>query len=180
MKNIVIIPGSSRKNGNSELLAKAFMEGAQQSGHNVFLFEVANKKLSCCIACETCFSKGQACSIPDDFNELAPIIENADTIVFCTPLYWGTFSAKIKMVLDKMCSFNNAKKETKIKEAVLLVCGATDNAKDFDGIIKTYEIILNYQGWKNAGILIVQNVTKIGDIKKTVGLNMAKEMGKKI
>jgi multimeric flavodoxin WrbA len=177
MKNIVIITGSSRRGGNSELLAKAFMEGAQQAGHKVFLFETLNKKLSCCIACNKCFSKGQACSMQDDFNELAPILENADTIVFCTPLYWATFSARIKMVIDKLCSFMVSKRELKIKEAVLIVCGETDDINDFDGIKKTYEIIIKYQNWKNAGILTVTNVEKIGDIKNTDGLNKAKEMG---
>ena len=177
MKNIVIITGSSRIGGNSELMAKAFVEGAQQAGHKVYLFETVNKKLSCCIACNNCFSKGQACSIPDDFNELAQILEKTDTIVFCTPLYWATFSAKIKMVIDKLCSFFVAEKELKIKEAVLMVCGETEENKDFDGIIKTFEIMINYTKWKNAGILIVPKVNKIGDIQKTDGLIKAKEMG---
>jgi multimeric flavodoxin WrbA len=177
MKNIVIITGSSRKNGNSELLAKSFKEGAEEAGHIVFLFEIASKKLSPCIACDTCFSKDRACSFSDDFNELAPSLENADTIVLCTPLYWFTFSAKIKMIIDKLYSFDIGKKKLKISEALLIVCAETDDIMDFDGIIKTFELILNYKKWKNAGILTVPNVNKIGDIKNTDGLNRAKEMG---
>jgi multimeric flavodoxin WrbA len=181
MKNIVIITGSSRKGGNSELMAKAFMEGSQQAGHNVFLFETFNKKLSCCIACDNCFNNGRACSsIEDDFNKLAPILENADTIVFCTPLYWFTFSAGIKMIIDKLYSFAIANREMKIKEAVLMVCAETDDSKEFDGIIKTFELILNHKKWKNAGILTVKNVNQIGDIKKTDGLKKAKELGMNI
>jgi multimeric flavodoxin WrbA len=177
MKNIVIITGSSRRGGNSELLAKAFMEGAHQAGHNVYLFETYTKKLSCCIGCNTCFSSGQACSTADDFNKLAPIIENADTIVFCTPLYWCTFSAQIKMVIDKLHSFGVGKRAMKIKEAVLMVCAETDDIKGFEGIIRTFESIINYKKWKNAGIITVQRTGKIGDIKKTDGLNKARELG---
>ena len=184
MKNVVIITGSSRKNGNSELLAKAFMEGAQQAGHNAVLFETKDKKLSPCIACDTCFSKGQACSISDDFNELAPVLEKSDTIVFCTPLYWFTFSSKIKMIIDKMTSYTIGKRELKNKESVLMVCAGLDSkyfkGSIFDGIIKSFELMLEYMKWKNAGILTVSNVQKIGDIKKTDGLNKAKEMGKNI
>ena len=186
MKNIVVITGSPRRGGNSELMAKAFIEGAQQAGHNVFLFETLNKKLSCCIACDNCFSKGQACSMSDDFNELAPILENADVIVFCTPLYWFTFPAKIKIVIDKFYSFIVGKRKLKIKESVLMVCAGIKNIKDFEGIIKTYEEIIFYSSswtsckWKNAGILTVSNVYNIGDIRKTDGLIKAKEMGENI
>jgi multimeric flavodoxin WrbA len=180
MKNIVVITGSARKNGNSELMAKYFMEGAKQAGHNVFLFETAKKKLLSCIACDTCFSKGQACSFPDDFNEIAPILENADAIVFCTPLYWFTFPARIKMVIDKLYSFMVGGHELKIKESLLMVCAETHDITDFTGIIKTYELILGYMKWKDAGILTIPSVYKIGDIKTTDGLDKAKEMGKRI
>jgi len=177
MKNIVIITGSSRRGGNSDLMAKAFTEGAQQAGHNVFLFETFNKKLSCCIVCDNCFKNGQACSASDDFNKLAPEIEKADAIVFCTPLYWFTFSANIKMIIDKMYSFLIGKRELKIKEAALIVCAGTDTIEDFAGIIKTFELIIDYKKWKNAGIITVPNVNNIGDIKKTDALNKAKELG---
>ena len=35
MKKILIISGSARKGGNSDLLADRFMEGAIESGHEV-------------------------------------------------------------------------------------------------------------------------------------------------
>jgi multimeric flavodoxin WrbA len=180
MKNIVVITGSPRRGGNSELMAKAFIEGAQEAGHSVFLFETLNKKLSSCIACDNCFRKGRACSMDDDFNELAPTLENADVLVFCTPLYWFTFPAKIKIIIDKLYSFVIGKRVLKIKESTLMVCAETDESEDFEGIIRTYESIINYQKWKNAGILTVPNVYDIGDIKKSDGLTKAKEMGKNI
>ncbi|WP_410508934.1 NAD(P)H-dependent oxidoreductase [Methanosarcina hadiensis] len=40
-KNILILAGSPRKNGNSDMLADAFMRGAQEKGHMVNKIEVA-------------------------------------------------------------------------------------------------------------------------------------------
>jgi multimeric flavodoxin WrbA len=177
MKNIVVITGSSRIGGNSDLMARSFIEGAQQAGHEVFLFETGNKSLSCCIACDNCFTTGQACSMSDDFNELAPKLEHADTLVLSTPLYWFSFPAKIKIVIDKLYSFLIGSRQLSIKEAVLMVCAETSSLEDFDGIIKTYNLILNYKNWNNAGIITIPNVLNIGDIHKTNGLNMAKELG---
>ena len=177
MKNILVITGSPRKNGNSTLLAGAFTEGARIAGHNIMLFESGKKEINGCIACNTCFSKGNACSFNDDFNEIVPMMEKADIIVFCTPLYWFTFPAQLKSVIDKMYSFIIGKKKLKIKEAILMVCAETDDKNDFEGIIKTYEKIINYQGWKNNTILTIPNVNEIGEIKNTDGLEKAKNVG---
>ncbi len=179
-KNIVIITGSARKGGNSDLMADAFIEGATGSGHIATKFEAGRKNITGCIACNTCFSKGVACSLMDDFNELAPILESADMLVLCTPLYWFTFTAQIKAAIDKIYSFMIGKRALKIKEAALLVCAETDYIKDFDGILKTYELILNYTEWKDKGRLFIPNVNKIDDIKKTDGLEKARKLGQNI
>ena len=141
------------------------------------LFEAGKKKINGCIACNTCFSKGNACSFNDDFNEIAPMMEKADIIVFCTPLYWFTFPAQLKSVIDKMYSFIIGNRKLRIKEAILMVCAETDDKNDFEGIIKTYEKIINYQGWKNNTILTIPNVNEIGEIKNTDGLEKAKNVG---
>ena len=177
MKNVLVITGSPRKNGNSDLLANAFIEGAKEAGNEVTLFEAGRMKINGCVACETCFTKGTACSFNDDFNKLAPKLENADIIVFCTPLYWFTFPAQIKSAIDRMYSFSHTKKKLKIKESILMVCAGTDDADDFGGIIKTYNLIANYQGWVNREILTILNLNKIGDIQNTNGLEAAKNMG---
>jgi len=169
-----------RKNGNTETLAQAFIEGAEAVGHKAALFKTRNKKLISCTACDTCFSKGAACTKQDDFNEVAPLIEKADVLVLATPLYWFSFSSQIKIIIDKMYSFNVGKKPLPIKEAVLLVCAENDDEKDFEGIIKSYELILNYKNWKNAGVLTVPNVNKAGDINKTDALERARKMGENL
>jgi len=180
MKNIVIINGSPRKGGNTELLADSFKAGAEGAGHKVSIFETRKKKIKPCVACDTCFSKGVACSIGDDFNELAALLENADVLVFATPLYWASFSANIKLAIDKLHSFKAGKKPLKIKEAVLLLVAGTDDEKDFEGIFKSYETILRYKRWKNAGIIAVPGVDAAGAIKNNAALEKAKELGKSL
>ncbi len=45
-KNIVIINGSPRKNGNTEILVDAFIEGAESSGNIVTKFNVGRMKIN--------------------------------------------------------------------------------------------------------------------------------------
>lgn len=47
-KRIVVINGSPRKNGNTELLIDAFILGAESSGNNVTKFNVGRMKITGC------------------------------------------------------------------------------------------------------------------------------------
>ena len=86
-KKIVVITGSPRKNGNSFAMTDAFIQAAQQKGYQITRFDAAFKNVGGCHACETCFKTGKACSYDDDFNTIAPAIQEADGIVFTMPVY---------------------------------------------------------------------------------------------
>jgi multimeric flavodoxin WrbA len=179
-KNILVITGSPRKAGNSDLLADAFISGALSKGHQVTKFAAAAKTIGCCRACDTCWSKGHACSFNDGFTELEPLLEQADVLVFASPLYWFAMSAQIKAAMDRMYAYDmeNRKLSLKIKEAILLVCGAGESMAIFDGVIASHKCALEYLKWRNAGILAVPGVHAKGDILKTDALQKAEQLGK--
>ena len=58
MKNVLILSGSPRKGGNSDLLCDEFMRGAKESGNNVTKINVASKKIAPCHACYFCGEHG--------------------------------------------------------------------------------------------------------------------------
>lgn len=179
-KNILVLTGSPRKGGNSDQLADAFIIGAQQAGHTVVKYTTADKKIKGCMDCKTCFSKSVACSIPDDFNELAPLVEQADMLVFATPLYWFSFPAQLKAAIDKLFAFLIGQKTLKIKECALIVCAGDKNESSFDGIVTSYKLIAGHMGWKDSGTILVPGILAKDDILKTDGLKRAEELGKNI
>lgn len=180
MKNILVLTGSPRRGGNSDLMADAFIEGAVAQGHTVTKYEIASKTIGGCKACDKCWSNGDACVFRDDFAELEPLVEAADVLVLVSPLYWFTMSAQIKAAIDRLYAYcvPACPRTLKIKETVMLTCAA--DAEEFDGIISTYRYIANYMKWKDAGILAVPNVSDKGDILKTDALSKAKILGEKI
>jgi multimeric flavodoxin WrbA len=179
-KNIVVLTGSPRKGGNTEKLADAFIAGAQQSGHTTVKYSTADKRIKGCIDCKTCFSKGTACSIPDDFNELAPLLEQADLVVFATPLYWFSFPTQLKAAIDKFYAFVIGKRALRIKECVLLVCGGDKEEEKYEGIILSYRLIADFLGWKDSGTIIVPGLHDKDAILKTDGLARAEALGQSI
>lgn len=179
-KNVVIITGSARRGGNTELLAKAYAKGAKKAGHKVEIFEAAHKNIKGCRACNKCYTKDGACVFGDDFNQLAPLVEKADVLVFATALYWFNFSSHIKAAIDKIYSLYVGKRDVNVSEAALLVCAETDEMKDFEGIVSTYDLITSYLSWDDRGKILVPSVNKVGDIEKTDALRKAEEAGEEL
>ena len=68
MGDIVVLTGSERKKGNTDLLVKAFAEGARKK-HQVEIISVADHQIHPCIGCNSCFTReGHACFQKDDMS----------------------------------------------------------------------------------------------------------------
>ena len=179
-KNILVLTGSPRKGGNSDMLAEAFIRGAQSQGHHVVKFEAAFKKFVPCIACNRCWTAGSACVVPDAFAELEPLLAETDTLVFVTPIQWFAMSVSIKLAIDKMYAYARYDhRPLPITKAMLLMCSA-DGPEAFRGALETYKLMLDYLKWEDAGTLTVPNVWLKGDIQNTDALLRAERLGARI
>lgn len=181
-KNVLVLTGSPRRGGNSERMADAFIQGALSAGHEAVKFEAARIDLKGCKACGACWNKGMPCVFDDGFNQLAPLLEQADVIVFAVPLYWFTFPAQIKAAIDKLNAYTQEKclRTLKIKESLLMVCAADTEPDLFDGIKETYRLMARYMKWEDRGVLAVPGVSDKGDIERTDALAQAEEYGRTI
>ena len=88
MKNVLILSGSPRKGGNSDLLCDEFMRGAKESGNNVTKINVASKKIAPCHACYFCGEHGGECVYKDDMAEILQAMIDADVLVLASPVYF--------------------------------------------------------------------------------------------
>ena len=85
MKKVLILSGSPRKDGNSDLLCSEFMRGAQESGNEVQKIFVRSKKIVPCNACYYCRDHGGKCALNDDMSEILDAMQAADVIVMASP-----------------------------------------------------------------------------------------------
>ena len=172
-KNIVVITGSPRKNGNSFAMTDAFIQAAEGKGHTVTRFDAAMKKVGGCHACETCFSTGKACTFDDDFNTIAPAIVEADAVVFTMPVYWYSIPAQIKGVIDRIFSLVVGGKDIAGKECALITCCEEDDMSVMDGVRIPMERMCALNKWKMVGEVLIPGVLNVGDIDKTDGCKKA-------
>lgn len=179
-KKIAVITGSPRKNGNSFAMTDAFIKAAEEKGHTVTRFDAALRSVGGCRGCETCYKTGKACSFDDDFNQIAPVILEADAVIFTMPVYWYTIPAQIKGVIDRMFSFVVGSKDISGKEYGLILCCEEDDLSVFDGIRQPMERSAALLKWNLIGEVLVPGVLKVGDIEKTDGCQRAAELAEKI
>ena len=101
MKNVLILSGSPRKGGNSDLLCDEFMRGAKEAGNNVTKINVASKKIAPCHACYFCREHGGECAYKDDMAEILQAMIDADVLVLASPVYFYSIDAQLKAVIDR-------------------------------------------------------------------------------
>ena len=178
-KNIVVITGSPRKNGNSFAMTDAFIQAAQAKGHTVTRFDAAMMKIGGCRACETCYKTDKACSFDDDFNTIAPAILEADAVVFTMPVYWYSIPAQIKGVIDRLFAFVVGGKDIAGKECAMIVCCEEEAMDVMDGVRIPLERSAALMKWKMVGEVLVPGVLNTGDIEKTDGCAQAAALAEK-
>ena len=100
-KKILILSGSPRKGGNSDILCDEFLRGAQGAGHKVKKVRVAEKKVAPCSGCYYCSTHGGACVHKDDMADILQKMIDADVIVLASPVYFYSISAQLKAVIDR-------------------------------------------------------------------------------
>lgn len=175
MKKVIVVTSSPRKGGNSETLADMFAQGAKSAGHEVEQVAVRDVKLQFCTGCMYCHSHDK-CVLNDGMNALYSKFQNADVLVFATPVYYYAVSGQLKTFLDRLNPLYTRK--NKFKEVYLLATAADDNEAAMDGSVS------DIQGWIDCfdGVELKGVIRGIGledrdDIAKTDFGQRAFEMG---
>lgn len=175
---VTVITGSPHKKGTSALLADKFIEGAKEAGHEVFRFDSAFEDVKPCLACEYCASHKGECVRRDDMNTWYGKIIDSDMVVFVTPIYYYTMSAQIKAVVDRFHG-NNAKLSGN-KKAMIIATSYGEEDSTMEGLEKTYEAILGFMNWEDAGKLFATGCPAREVIEQTNFPTQAYELGKSI
>lgn len=98
---ILVVNGSPREKGNSDLLCDEFIRGAEESGNQVEKISLREKEVHPCKACYACFRTG-FCVQKDDMSDILNKVEAADVIVFASPTYFLTMSGQMKVFIDRL------------------------------------------------------------------------------
>lgn len=98
----IALNGSPRKGGNTEILLNTCLEVLADHGIAGELIRIPEYDLRPCTACAACFKKRNGiCAQQDDFNMIFKKMCEADIIVMGSPVYFGSATAHLKIVMDR-------------------------------------------------------------------------------
>ncbi len=97
---VVGICGSPRQQATEHVLQEA-LRMLEEQGFETRFWTVRGKWVDYCSHCDHCL-RNKECVIQDDVQELYALLEEAQGIIFASPVYNGGVSAQTKAVMDRM------------------------------------------------------------------------------
>lgn len=170
---IVVLEGSPRKGGNTQIMAEAFAEGAREAGHTVELVDVASKNIAGCRGCKYCFTHDGDCVLKDDMTAVRETLKTADMVVFASPVYWFDFTAQMKAAIDRLYAF--AVPGVPFSKVALLLDSGSDHV--FDAAIAQYKATVSYLKWEDKGIICIPGMNEKGDMAQNPKLAEVRAFG---
>jgi multimeric flavodoxin WrbA len=160
----LIISASARDDGNSDLLARAAVDGARSAGHDVehvFLADYVERMLDNCRQCRRVSDR--LCSLDDRYGEL--LLEKmlpADGIVYAMPLYFYGMPGRLKTVFDRLFCYtaNSAPQQERVidgimdkKVGVLISCEESYQGATV-GVVAQFEELTRYLNQDLVGVVV--------------------------
>lgn len=179
MSKIAVLIGSPRRGGNTDMLAKAFIDGIDKQKNSVEIISVADVKVGGCTGCNACYaSNSNKCIQKDDMQNIYDKLADAQTIVIATPIYFYGVSSQLKGIIDRL--HNPIRNTFSVKKLVLLMVCADTEPSVFDSVTAMFQAVLSYFSLQNGGIITCCGVKDKGDIEGKPALNEAFELAKTI
>ena len=178
VKKVLILKGSMRKNGNTDRLADEFERGVRTGGAEVTSIALREKRIDDCSGCGACQLNGGTCVRKDDMQIIYRAMKEADIIVFASPVYFYSWTATMKRVIDR--SFAVEQLLTG-KTFFLLTAGAAPEEKYYENMIRSYHLYIDcFRGRENkdGGYVISTGSSEPHDAVNSQALMMAYKLGK--
>ena len=168
------ISSSPRLKGNSDLLLRQALSGAESAGAVVEYISLSNLKIAPCTECNFCYETGK-CKIEDDYQMVSAKMLDADRLIFATPVFFMTVCSQAKALIDRCqclwaCKYVLKKplmtSAGRDRRAMVIAVGGSKSKKMFESIrltMKSYFDILDLHYVSN---LFVNRINDAGDIEK--------------
>ena len=174
----MILSGSPRTGGNSDILCDEFAQGAQEAGNEVEKIRVASNNIHPCSACYYCRDHGGACVYKDDMAAILQKMIDADVLVLASPVYFYSIDAQLKAMIDRTVA---RWLEVKNKEFYYIVTMADEPRQSADTTLACFRGYAEcVEGAVEKGVIIGSGVYEPGNVKNTPAMEQAYKMGKNV
>ncbi|MBB5347410.1 flavodoxin family protein [Desulfoprunum benzoelyticum] len=169
--HLLIVLGSPRKNGNSEILAQHVAKGMEDGGGTVEYIRLGGLTISPCQGCGGCEKTGE-CVIKDDMGAIYERADAADRILVASPVYFYALTAQTKAFIDRFQArwsrrylLDNRFRMEEGRKGYLLSVAATKGAKVFDCSLLTMRYFYEAMDMAFADSFLLKGVDQRGAVR---------------
>ncbi|MCI5939610.1 MAG: flavodoxin family protein [Acholeplasmataceae bacterium] len=135
---VLIINGSPRTNGNTQIAINELTKEFEQENIEVKNIEIGTKDIRGCIACGTCYKTGK-CVFNDLVNEGIELLKEVDGVIISSPVYYASANGTLISFLDRMFYANHTDLTMKVGASVA-VARRGGASSTFDELNKYFTI----------------------------------------
>ncbi|MGE5296868.1 MAG: flavodoxin family protein [Solirubrobacterales bacterium] len=179
MTKALVVVGSPRPGGNTDILLSHIAEGAASGGAEVETIRLGDIHIRECDGCHACW-RGRPCSKDDDMRAIYEKIAASEILVLGTPVYWYGPTALMKAFIDRFVYFNSEPNRSMVrgKRVAVGVVLEETHVETWLPVIDFFQKSLAYLEMNLAGTIIAPGVGEKGAIRKeTARLEEARRLG---
>ena len=172
MAKILGLNGSPRKNGNTATLLDQLFLGAAEAGAETTARAVNTLNIHGCQGCLLCKNFG-VCAVKDDMTDIYAAINDADVVVFASPIYFGTISAQLTSVLHRLYPYLRSDFSSRLAPgitAVLLLTQGNPQVEAFSVYVDMLSNVLKRIGFTQVETLIAPGVRERGAVAQDAAM----------
>ncbi len=161
---IVTWLGSPRTNGNSENIARFFLNAAAESGADTgTVYSCGKLSFKGCLGCMACKHGEERCIIQDELTPALADYETADVVVLASPVYCCDISGQLKLAFDRTYGFfkpdylgPEQKNPSRIagKKALMILAQGNPDETRFSDIAARFEWMLKFMGFQDFRLIM--------------------------
>lgn len=155
-KKLLIIKGSARKDGYTNRLCDVVQDFFED--FETEIFDAYSESIMPCDGCNYCEKNGKCKN--RDLDAFFKSFEEADLIIFASPVYNGTFTAPVKALIDRFQVYytgfyakGKRQQIEKRRKAILISASGRDGIKSFE-----------FMKWQLACAFSILNVEFMGSV----------------
>ena len=168
---VLALNGSPRmKSSSTYYIMKPFLEGMETAGAKTEIIHIRSLKLKPCLGCYSCWVRTPGVCIQDDnMTGALKKFNNADMVIFGTPLYHFTMTGIMKDFIDRIlprlepwliphprvAGLTGHPERFHKPEKVFLIspCGFPE-FEHFESLVATFKQIARMENWKYLGEIL--------------------------
>ena len=190
IKKVLIINGSNRVGGNTDMLLANLISGIKSTDVSETQYFLRNKIIKDCRGCYFCYKNG-FCSTKDDMQEIHNEIQNSDLMILASPMYYWGVTGLMKTFIDRLYLYYPRRNRNLIagKKAIIITPMNVDELEhgkkafvsEIEPLTMSYKYILKLLGVEILDMIFYSGLRKKGDAKKnTMYISSAYKLGERL